>query len=179
MGRADALPSIEHAQVLDPLSPSVLANLGMVQFYSRKFDAARESLLKAKKQWENRVTIDWLALNELAAGKPSAALPYCEGQTQSWSTQLCLAVAYDKLGRRKEAEAQLQKLKDEQGDSAAMQYADIYAQWGQTSDAIKWLEKAVELEDPGLIEIKADPLLDPLRKNGRFQAIVAGQHFPA
>ena len=179
MGRADALASIERAQVLDPLSPSVLSNLGMVQFYSRKFDAARESLLKAKKQWDNRVTLDWLAVNELASGNPAAALPYCEGQTPSWSTQLCLAIAYDKLGRRKEAEAKLQALTDEQGDGAAMQFAAIYAHWGRPSDAIKWLERAVELQDPGLIEIKADPLLDPLRQIDRFQAIVAGLNFPA
>jgi tetratricopeptide (TPR) repeat protein len=179
MGRVDALPSIERAQVLDPLSPSVLANLGMVQYYSRKFDAARQSLLQAKKLWDNRVTIDWLALNELASGSPAAALPYCEGQTPSWSTQLCLAIAYDKLGRRKEAEAILQELREEQGDDAAMQLAAIYAQWGRPSEAIKWLEKAAELQDPGLIEIMADPLLDPLRKIDRFQELVAGLQFPA
>lgn len=179
MGRTDALPSIERARVLDPLSPSVLANLGMVQFYSRKFDAARESLLQATKLWDNRVTIDWLAVNELAAGAPAAALPYCEGQSPSWSTHLCLAIAYEKLGRSSEAKAKLQDLKDEYGDDAALQIATIYAQWGRPSEAIKWLEKAVELQDPGLIEIKVDPLLDPIRKIDRFQHLVAGLHFPA
>ncbi len=179
MGRADALSSVERAKVLDPLSPSVLANLGMVQFYSRDFDGARKSLLQAMKMWENRVTIDWLAINELAAGNPAAALPYCEGQTPSWSTELCLAIAYEKLGRRKEAEAMLQKLREAQGDGAAMQLAAIYAQWGRPADAIKWLDKAVELQDPGLIEIKVDPLLDPLRNIGRFKEILAGLHFPA
>ena len=179
MGRDDALPSVKRARLLDPLSPSVLANLGMIQFYSRDFDAARVSLLQAMKLWDNRVTIDWLAVNELASGNPAAALPYCEGQTPSWSTELCLAVAYEKLGRRKEAEAILQKLRAAQGDSGAMQLAAIYAQWGRTSDAIKWLDKAVELHDPALIEIKADPLLDPLRDIDRFKEILAALPFPA
>ena len=48
----------------------------------------------------------------------------------------------------------------------------------EPSEAIKWLEKAVELQDPGLVEIKADPLLDPIRKMRRFQEILAGLNFP-
>ncbi|HEY7642730.1 MAG TPA: TIR domain-containing protein [Steroidobacteraceae bacterium] len=178
MGRADALPAVERARELDPLNPSVLSTLGMVQFYSRRYDEARKSMLESMGSWNNRVTQDWLALNELASGNPAAALPYCEQQSASWSTQLCLAIAYDKLGRRREAEAALRKLKDEEGDAAACQYAVIHAQWGQPSEAIKWLERAVELKDPGLIEIKADPLLDPLRKIDRFQELVAAQPFP-
>jgi tetratricopeptide (TPR) repeat protein len=156
----------------------VLSTLGTIQYYSRRYDEARGSLLESMKRWDNRVTQDWLALNELAAGNPAAALPYCELETRSWSTQLCMAIAYHKLGRRKEAEAALQKLRDEEGDAGMYEYAVIHAQWGEPSEAIKWLERAAELKDPALIEIKADPLLDPLRKIDRFNDLVAAQHFP-
>ena len=180
MGRADALPAAERALELDPRNPSVLSTLGMVQFYSRRYDEARKSMLEATKRWDNRVTQDWLALNELASGNPAAALPYCEQETGSWSTQLCLAIAYQEVGPAKEAEAAMQRLKDEEGDVSAMcQYAVIHAQWGEPSEAIKRLERAAELKDPGLIEIKADPLLDPLRKMPRFQEIMAGLNFPS
>ena len=179
MGRADALPAIERAKALDPLSKSVLANLGMAQYYSRRYADARASLLEAKKGWDNDVTLDWLALTELADGKPAAALPYCERDLTTWSNQVCLAVAYQMLGRQKDANAMLKKLQDELGDGAAYQYAQIHAQWGRQAEAMKWLEKAVELDDPGLSSLKVDPMLDPLRKIGRFQEIVAGQNFPA
>jgi TolB-like protein/Flp pilus assembly protein TadD len=178
MGRNDALPAVERARALDPLNPSVLSTLGTVQYYARRYDEARTSMLESMKRWDNRVTQDWLALNELASGNPAAALPYCELETRSWSTQLCMAIAYHKLGRRKEAEAALQKLKDEEGDAGMYEYAVIHAQWGEPSEAIKWLERAAELKDPALIEIKADPLLDPLRKIDRFNDLVAAQHFP-
>lgn len=178
MGRTDALPAMERARELDPLNPSVLSTLGTIQYYSRRYDEARGSLLESMKRWDNRVTQDWLALNELASGNPAAALPYCELETRSWSTQLCMAIAYHKLGRRKEAEAALQKLKDEEGDAGMYEYAVIHAQWDEPSEAIKWLERAAELKDPALIEIKADPLLDPLRKIDRFNDLVAAQHFP-
>jgi tetratricopeptide (TPR) repeat protein len=150
----------------------------MVQLYLRRYDEARRSMLEAMERWDNRVTQDWLALNELASGNPAAALPYCEQETRGWSTQTCLAIAYHKLGRRREAEAAMQKLKDEEGDAAVYEYAVIHAQWGESAEAIKWLEKAVELKDPGLIEMNVDPLLDPLRKIDRFNDLVAAQHFP-
>jgi hypothetical protein len=34
------------------------------------------------------------------------------------------------------------------------------------------------LRDPGLVELKTDPLMDPLRKEPRFQAIEGQLKFP-
>ena len=97
--------------------PPFWRTVGMVQFYLRRYDEARKSMLEAMERRYNRVGQDWLALNELASGNPAAALPYCEQETPSWSTQLCLAIAYHQLGRRKEAEAALQTIRDEEGDA--------------------------------------------------------------
>ena len=57
------------------------------------------------------------------------------------------------------------------GDAAAYQYATIYAQWGNRAKALEWLETAWRVRDPGLEQLKTDPLMDPLRKEARFQAI--------
>jgi hypothetical protein len=43
---------------------------------------------------------------------------------------------------------------------------------------LDWLEKAMHLRDPGLVFTKTDPLLDPLRKEARFQAIERELRFP-
>jgi len=64
------------------------------------------------------------------------------------------------------------------GDAAAYQYAQIYAQWGKASQALAWLEKAMRLRDPGLIYVKTDPLMDPLRREPRFQAAERALKFP-
>jgi hypothetical protein len=66
----------------------------------------------------------------------------------------------------------------EHGDMPAYQYAEIYAQWGNTVKALEWLQTAVRLRDPGLGWLKWDPLLDPLRKEPRFQAIERELKFP-
>jgi hypothetical protein len=43
------------------------------------------------------------------------------------------------------------------GDAAAFQYASIYAQWGDVPKALEWLDTAMRLRDPGLIQLKPDP----------------------
>ena len=64
------------------------------------------------------------------------------------------------------------------GHSAAYQYAAIYAQWGQSAKALEWLETALKLRDPGLIRLKTDPLMDPLREEPRFQKVMRELKFP-
>jgi hypothetical protein len=81
------------------------------------------------------------------------------------------------VGRHADAEAELSKLKAN-GDAAAYQYATIYAQWGNRAKALEWLETALRLRDPGLIYLKTDPLMDPLRKELRFQAMMRELKFP-
>jgi len=103
----------------------------------------------------------------------------CETKPDYWYSQWCLSVIYDKLGRHAEAEAVLSKLKAALGDTAAYQYAAIYAQWGNRAKALEWLEAALRLPDSGLELLKTDPLLDPLRKEPRFQAIERELRFPS
>ena len=44
--------------------------------------------------------------------------------------------------------------------------------------ALEWLETALRLRDAGLIYVKTDPLMDPLRQEPRFQAIERELKFP-
>jgi tetratricopeptide (TPR) repeat protein len=93
-------------------------------------------------------------------------------------SQQCLAVIYDRLGRHADAEGELSKLKAAAGDYAAYQYATIYAQWGNRLKALEWLETALRVRDTGLAVLRADPLLDPVRQEPRFQAIERQLKFP-
>jgi len=63
-------------------------------------------------------------------------------------------------------------------ESFAYQFAQINAQWGNREKALNWLEKALRFTDAGLANLKTDPLLDPLRKEPRFQAIEQELKFP-
>jgi hypothetical protein len=81
----------------------------------------------------------------------------------------CLAITYDKHGRHVDAEAVLGKFKAAFGNAFAYQYATIYAQWGNSARALEWL---------GVLYLKTDPLMDPLRNEPSFQAAERRLKFP-
>ena len=45
------------------------------------------------------------------------------------------------------------------------------AQWGRGDNALGFLEQALALRDAGLVRLRNDPLLDPVRTQPRFIAI--------
>ena len=104
----------------------------------------------------------------------------CEGVGEAVKDfQDCLALAYHKLGRQADAETALARFKALEGNTGAYGYATIYAQWGNTPKALEWLETALQLRDPQLINLKTDLLLDPLRQEPRFRAIERELKFPS
>jgi hypothetical protein len=59
------------------------------------------------------------------------------------------------------------------GDGGLYQQAEVLAQWGRIEQALDVLERALVLRDSGLVLAGFDPLLDPLRKQPRFLAVLA------
>jgi tetratricopeptide (TPR) repeat protein len=90
----------------------------------------------------------------------------------------CLALVYHSLGRQSEAERELKAFQAIDGDTEAVSYARVYAQWGNNAMALQWLTKADRLLDPRLVYIKVDPELDPIRNEPQFKAIEARLNFP-
>jgi hypothetical protein len=72
----------------------------------------------------------------------------------------------------------LAKIRAATGDGSAYNYAEISAQWGNSNQALGWLETALKLRDSGLADLKVNPLLDSLRKEPRYQAIERALKFP-
>ncbi len=180
MGRFDAaIAAARRAAMLDPLSVPTRYNLGFVLYAARRYDeaaaafAAAISLNPASKVAYGERGLALLGLGDLAGARAA-----CESQRDFWTSQQCLAVVYEKLGRHADAQAQFAKMQASLGDSAAYQYATIYAQWGDRAKALEWLDTAMRLRDPGLEGLKTDPLLDPLRPEPRFQAILRELNFP-
>ena len=64
------------------------------------------------------------------------------------------------------------------GDAASYQYGQIYTQLGDADRAFAAFDKAVEVRDPGLLYLKRDPFLDPLRRDPRFAALLTRLKFP-
>jgi tetratricopeptide (TPR) repeat protein len=165
--------------VLDPLNHRSHWQLGLSLYYARRYEeaiGAFNDALALNPEFSPAYGLRGQAY--YARGDYPGARASCEIKTDDWASQLCLAVAYEKLGQHADAESELAKIKSSAGDADAYQYAEIYAQWGNIAKALEWLQTALRLRDPGLGDLKNDPLLDPLRKEPRFQAIERELKFP-
>jgi TolB-like protein/cytochrome c-type biogenesis protein CcmH/NrfG len=173
MGRTDAGIQVgRRAVTLDPLNPNSHYRLGDSLFYARRYAeavAAYDAALALEP--DNGRILGGRGFAYYGLGNLQSARASCEAKPDHWLPQWCLAVVYDKLGRHADAETELAKLKAANGDTVAYQYATIYAQWGNRLKSLEWLDTALRVRDPGLIFLKTDPLLDPLRKDPRFQAV--------
>ena len=94
----------------------------------------------------------------------------------SFSTSATESRTPKKLGQHGDAEAQLAKLRADNG--FAYQWAEIYAQWSNAAKGLDALDVAFRLRNPGLRYLKVDPLLNPLRREPRFQEIERELKFP-
>jgi tetratricopeptide (TPR) repeat protein len=180
LGRTNAgIAAGERAVTLDPLNPQSHYMLGDTLRYARRYReavVAYDDALALEPGNARLLGSKGLAYDGL--GNFQGARTSCEAKPEHWFTQWCLAVVYDKLGRRTDAEGRLAKMKASMGDASAYQYATIYAQWGDRVKALEWLDTAMRLRDPGLIFVKTDPLLDPLRQEPRFKAVMRALKFP-
>ena len=180
MGHADqAIAAAQRVVQLDPVNASSYDQLGAVLLFSHRY---REAIAA----YDHAIGLDpnfhWMhgmrGLGYLGVGEYEAARLSCTTPPLSWVGQMCVAIAYDKLGRKSEAQAEVAQMKAQSGDAMAYQYASIYAQWGDIPSALDWLDTAYRLKDPGLAWLKVDALMNPLRNEPRFQAIEARLKFP-
>jgi TolB-like protein/tetratricopeptide (TPR) repeat protein len=180
MGHADeAASNAQRAMALDPLNAHSYLSIGIALYFAHDYRKSVEALTRAHNLDANMSGVNayrgiaYVWLGDLDAARESCALP-----PASLYNDVCIAIVANRQGRTQEAQQLLAKLMKQIGDAAAYQYAEIYAQWGDIPKALEWLETAYRLRDSGLAALKADTILDPLRKEARFQAIERKLNFP-
>jgi tetratricopeptide (TPR) repeat protein len=183
LGRSDvAIQAQRQAIRLDPENYLVRINLASILINARHFEEAFTAAQDAKAvNPEGRRAGEVIAETYLALGKAQMAQRYCESSSsllQESYRYLCLALAYHALGRLPEAETELARYKASYGESAAYDYADINAQWGNTQAALDWLGTAERRRDPGFQHLRTDWMLDPIRNEPRFKALERRFNFP-
>ena len=181
MGRSNAAIDIARRGVaLDPLNLLSYRALGDALWFARRYNeaiAAYQDAIAADPGPPE--TYARLGQAHYALGSNQMARSSCEVKPDYWESRLCLALTFERLGQRRESDAQIKLLKEFYGgDQLAYQFAQIYAQRGDRDQALQWLETALRLRDSGFRRLKTDPLMDPLRKEPRFQAIERQLKFP-
>ena len=164
--------AIARAEQLDPLNPTVFRNAGFLEYAARDFAAAenqfRTALAINPKSSNVRAGLGDVAL---ARGDMDAARSHFSEEGDVASRLRGLAIVDMKLGDARSAEIKYAGLIKEGGDTVHYQQAQVLAQWGRKEDALTQLEQALARRDAGLVRLRNDPLLDPLREDARFAKI--------
>jgi TolB-like protein/tetratricopeptide (TPR) repeat protein len=163
--------AIARAQKLDPLNATVFRNAGFLEYAARDFIAA-ESQFRVALSINPRSSNVRAALGDIAIvrGDMKVARSYFSEERDRGSRLRGLAIVNMKLGEPVLAQSNYAALiKDD--DTVHYQQAQVLAQWGRKDAALSQLERALALRDAGLVLLRNDPLLDPVRENSRFVKI--------
>jgi tetratricopeptide (TPR) repeat protein len=173
---AEALAAAQRAIDLDPLNSFSYHNAAATAYFAGHF-AQSLSYAEQAIKLGNDLALEWRCKAATAQHLYQEALRVC-ADAPAGVKEAYLAISLQALHRPDDAREQLEELMKRYGDSAAYQYVEIYAQWGEKKLALQWLEKAFELKDGDLICLRSSPLLDSIRQDARFKAVLSKMNFP-
>ena len=186
MGRFDeSFEQIQKARDLDPLSISINSSFGWRLYLARQYD---RSIAQLRGTLEMDPSYEWpqLILGQAYEQKGdfnSAVAELRKAVELSHNSPLmisALAHAYALSGNQAEAQRLVAQLLVQAKKQYVSPYyiAIVYVALGRNELAMDWLEKALADRSNGLVFLKVEPELDPLRSNPRFIALQQQLKFP-
>ena len=180
LGRFDeAVAETKQAVELDPLSPIINTDRAYPLYYARRYD---EAMAQAKKTIELDPGFFYsrqiLGMILQAKGDLPGAIAQFEKARQLSGDPLHLAllvVAKTKMGDKNIAQQVLAELDKVHPDRQGLAYdrALVYLAIGNKEEALRWLEQSyADRDGANLSWINVEPILDPLRGEPRFEAVV-------
>jgi len=177
----EALAEINRAHQLDPLSLLISVRIGNVHMWARRYD---ESIVACKRladenptfaevhsclasaYWAKRmypeVIKEWKVYGQLYGDKKQSEFASALEQgfrLAGWKGALTKGIEIRQAQRKT-------------GYSSAYKIAQLYADLGNEDQAFEWLDTAYQERAIGLLGLKTDFLLDPLRSDPRFAELV-------
>jgi len=168
---AEALTELRLSENLDPLSPAVAASVGVAYFMARDYDRALEKLNSVARLHPNMAVVHlllgetWLAKGDY--GKAEAE--YLAAQTALPNeSKTGLALVRALTGKTAEAKRMAAELENDKQDPLSI--AVIWADAGEMDKAFAALERA--WDQHLLWTLKVHPLLDPVRRDARYNGLL-------
>jgi tetratricopeptide (TPR) repeat protein len=119
-----------------------------------------------------------MAANYAMQGNPAAAVAQCDtaiamAPLRDDAVESCGWV-WARAGQRKQAAEALRVLTStsRHRPTDPVEIAKVYQSLGDPDRALGWLRRAVQERYPPVVYLKTDPVLDPLRSDPRFQALL-------
>jgi adenylate cyclase len=180
LGRFDqAIAETKRAVELDPLSPIINTDRAYPLYYARRYD---EAMAQSKKAVEIEPAFFYsrqiLGMVLQAKGDLPGAIEEFEKARHLSGDPLhlsLLAAAKTKMGGKNIAQQALAELDKVNPDRQGLAYdrALLYLGIGNKEEALRWLEQSyADRDGANLSWINVEPMLDPLRGEPRFEALV-------
>jgi TolB-like protein len=177
----EAIVEINRAHQLDPLAPVISSDAGFVHISARQYD---EAIVVCKKLANENPT--FAAAHSCLAGAYWGKRMYPQvieeqksyGQLSGDRNESEFASALEQGFRSAGWKGALtkgieaRKAQGKNGYRSAYGIAALYADLGDKDQAFQWLNTAYQERDKGLVSLKTDFLLDPLRSDPRFAELV-------
>jgi DNA-binding winged helix-turn-helix (wHTH) protein/TolB-like protein/Flp pilus assembly protein TadD len=176
----EAVQEMKRAQQLDPLSATNSTALGILLTYARQFsDALAYCSRAAELEPNNYVVRCNLASTYGLNGMFQQALDQYriagELSLESKGDVLAsIATVLTSAGRGLETDSMMPEVLElaKSGKTDPYNIALLYAARGDKEEGFKWLAKALGNHLPTSATVRYDPLLDPLRSDSRFAALL-------
>jgi adenylate cyclase len=180
----EAIAQQERALQLDPFFPGTNLHYGTILFFSRQYDRAAAQWAKTLDLYpDNAAAHEYFGNVCAKRGMAHEAITHwcsalnLNGQSEDARVleQTFKAAGFDAAVRTL-AQRQLEDLdrKRGQGDYVpAAHWVFAYVRRGNFEDAFAWLPKMVEEPNWFALQLKVNPILDPLRADPRFEKIIA------
>lgn len=168
-----ARAAIARAARLDPLNALAQRSIGTVEFNAHRFPeaiaATQRALAINPKLTGAHASIGF---SRLLMGQVDAAELEIAAESSELRKQSLKAMVAQRKGDAAAGAAALRKIQDQFGESALYEQSQILAQWGAIDGGMETLLRAAATGDPGIMLIKTDPLVDPLRRRPEFSGLL-------
>jgi TolB-like protein/DNA-binding winged helix-turn-helix (wHTH) protein/Tfp pilus assembly protein PilF len=174
----EAFAQSEQARRLDPLSLIIATDYASILYYSRQYDSALKqcrSVLELDPNFRHARGLMIPSYSEL--GRYDEALDemdrWAAGDQGPWAIAMRAAV-YSRLGRAEEARREVVNIEQLPGSRIDRTPALLvaYSGTGQKERAIELLQKAFSEHSNAVVQIKVDPMYDPIRDDPRFKDLL-------
>ncbi len=175
----EAIAEEKRAQELEPLSLIINKNVGTIFYYARKYEQAIEQYKKALELDPDFARTHFFlglayisnSMFEEAIAEIKKAITF-SGENTVMLALLASAIAMS--GKKDEATKILKDLKKrlKRGYVPSFNLAILYMGLDEKESAFEWLEKAYQERSSWLVSLKVEPILDGLRSDPRFTALL-------
>jgi len=174
LGNTDrAIEIYGKAVELDPVNAQSRSFLAFGLANTKRFADARAEYARVI---ELNSSAPWahagLGLGYLLENKFEEAATAAQADAGDWCRLLIVSCARWGQKRVAESDAALAELTKNDSETAAYQIAEVYAYRGDKDKAFEWLERARRQRDPGLGNLRRDPLVENLHSDPRWNAFL-------